>query len=403
MRFIYFLPIAHYNAIHLVTLFETNIFRPVVVKAGPILVIIASFSIIAGNLKTSGIFDSLAAVIANRLQTTRAVLFSVFILTALITWVLGNDAAVMLMTPLAITLMDNLSCADSYRKVIIGCVALTADFASPLIPTSNPLNLIVLSYFSLPTWKYIALTALPTTVILTVLWIFLSLKVKNQRLIKFEDASPSTVSYWQVFLIISIVVLIALGLAQLLPLPLAILLGACLSFLPQACRSISLRILVSMVPLRLLFLVVVLWFAATISIKLFPISIAHSNEVHVLMAQPISAALLTMIFTGIISGILNNLPAAVMIGTILSLLHEPSNLAPLYVAAAVIGGDAASRWSPYGSLAAQLWLTLASRLSPKIKWDRLIYPKTTLQVVATSVALALPSVLLGGLLFAAIK
>lgn len=112
----------------------------------------------------AGFFDWLAAraaLLAN--GSTRRLYLNVFLLGALISAFLSNDATALILTPIVYTLVTRLRI--SAMPFMFACTFI-ADTASFLLPVSNPLNIIVLSHFSLGLLQFWRLLLLPSALVI---------------------------------------------------------------------------------------------------------------------------------------------------------------------------------------------------------------------------------------------
>lgn len=123
----------------------------------------------------AGFFDWLAAraaVLAN--GSTRRLYLNVFLLGALITAFLSNDATALILTPVVYTLVTRLRV--SAMPFMFACTFI-ADTASFLLPVSNPINIIILSSFHLGLLDFLRLLLLPSILAISInagvfFWLF---------------------------------------------------------------------------------------------------------------------------------------------------------------------------------------------------------------------------------------
>jgi arsenical pump membrane protein len=101
----------------------------------------------------AGVFDWLADRAA-RLSggSARRLLINVFLLGALVSTVLSNDATVLILTPVVLTLVTRLGLPA--RPYVFAC-AFIANAASFTLPVSNPVNIVVLTAFPVPLPAYL--------------------------------------------------------------------------------------------------------------------------------------------------------------------------------------------------------------------------------------------------------
>jgi arsenical pump membrane protein len=100
---------------------------------------------IAALADTAGVFEWLAALAARTAHgSARRLFVNVFLLGALITVFLSNDATALILTPLVYTLVTRLRLPA--LPYMFACTFI-ADSASFVLPVSNPINIIVLQAF----------------------------------------------------------------------------------------------------------------------------------------------------------------------------------------------------------------------------------------------------------------
>ncbi len=113
----------------------------------------------------AGFFDWLAARAALLAHgSTRRLYLNVFLLGALISAFLSNDATALILTPLVYSLVTRLRV--SALPFMFACTFI-ADTASFLLPVSNPLNIIVLSHFNLGLLQFWRLLLLPSLLVIS--------------------------------------------------------------------------------------------------------------------------------------------------------------------------------------------------------------------------------------------
>jgi len=112
----------------------------------------------------AGFFDWLAVRAALLAKgSTRRLFLNVFLLGALISAFLSNDATALILTPIVYTLVTRLRI--SAMPFMFACTFI-ADTASFLLPVSNPLNIIVLSHFNLGLLTFLRLLLLPSLLVI---------------------------------------------------------------------------------------------------------------------------------------------------------------------------------------------------------------------------------------------
>ena len=114
----------------------------------------------------AGFFDWLAARAAGLANgSIRRLYLNVFLLGVLISAFLSNDATALLLTPIVYSQITQLRV--SALPFMFAC-AFIADTASFLLPVNNPLNIIVLSHFSLGLLQFLRLLLLPSLLVISI-------------------------------------------------------------------------------------------------------------------------------------------------------------------------------------------------------------------------------------------
>lgn len=114
--------------------------------------------------EAAGLFDWLAVQAARFAGKSAARLFlNVFLLGALISMVLSNDATALILTPIVYVLVTKLRLP--VLPYLFACTFI-ADSASFLLPVSNPINIIILSRFPLDLLTFLRLLFLPSLVVI---------------------------------------------------------------------------------------------------------------------------------------------------------------------------------------------------------------------------------------------
>jgi arsenical pump membrane protein len=116
-------------------------------------------------VEAAGFFDWLAIWAARLSRDSRRRLFlNTFLLGALISMFLSNDATALILTPILYSLTTRLRLP--VLPYLFACTFI-ADTASFLLPVSNPINIIVLSKFSLDLSTFLRLLFLPSLVVIS--------------------------------------------------------------------------------------------------------------------------------------------------------------------------------------------------------------------------------------------
>src|SRR5579859_7164814 len=114
--------------------------------------------------EVAGLFDWLAVHAARLAGNSSARLFlNTFLLGSLISMIFSNDATALILTPIVYTLVTKLRLP--VLPFLFACTFI-ADTASFLLPVSNPINIILLTKFSLDLFTFLRLLFLPSLVVI---------------------------------------------------------------------------------------------------------------------------------------------------------------------------------------------------------------------------------------------
>jgi arsenical pump membrane protein len=318
----------------------------------------------------AGFFDWLAAraaLLAN--GSTHRLFLNVFLLGALISAFLSNDATALILTPIVYILVTRLRV--SAMPFMFACTFI-ADTASFLLPVSNPLNIIVLSHFSLGLLEFLRLLFLPSLLIIIINIGAFFLIFRRQIAGTFEVKRLGTPAsairhqpYFRYVVIILSIVAVAYIIISLIQQPLslvaiggaALLLVGALHWKQVQWKTLGKEISWSIFGfIAGMFIVVrgIENIGLTQRLAQLLTSVAGS---HILSATLIGTA-----GAAIGSNLINNLPMAlVLVSTISALTSASSGVRLGLIAATIFGCDLGPNLTTVGSLATVLWLLLLRR------------------------------------------
>src|SRR6202165_2132744 len=176
--------------------------------------------------EAAGLFDWLA-VQAARLSgsSPRRLLLNDFLVGSLISMVLSNDATALILTPIVYTLVTRLRLP--VLPFLFACTFI-ADTASFLLPVSNPINIIVLSTFSLDLWTYVRLLFIPSLVAISINMIVFFILYRRQLGGRFdikrlsEAATILHTTYFRYTCVVLLLIALAYMIASAFQFPLSI-------------------------------------------------------------------------------------------------------------------------------------------------------------------------------------
>jgi arsenical pump membrane protein len=318
----------------------------------------------------AGFFDWMAIQAAHLAKgRTRALFLNVFLLGALISAFLSNDATALILTPVVYTLVTRLRV--SAMPFMYACTFI-ADTASFLLPVSNPINIIVLSHFQLGLLDFLRLLFVPALLVIAInialfFWLFRR-QVAGTFDLKRLGTPAEAVRHWPYFRYVAAVlslVAIAYILSSLFqaPLSLVALAGAVL-LLAGALRwkQVAWKDLGKDISWPI-FGFIAGMFLVVQGVE----NVGLTTQFGHLLAgvagtKALPATLLGTAGAALGSNLINNLPMALVLVSVIGALHGVSPGARLgLIAATIFGCDLGPNLTTVGSLATVLWLLLLRR------------------------------------------
>lgn len=315
----------------------------------------------------AGLFDWLAIQAARRAKNRAALLYlNIFLLGALISMFLSNDATALILTPIVYVLVTRLRLP--VLPFLFACTFI-ADTASFLLPVSNPINIILTSQFPLDLPIFLRLLFLPSLVVIGVnIGVFFLLNRRQLRGhfdLKLLPSPGEAIKHPVYFrytcatlLIVAVAYIVAA--ATRVPLSLVALGGALLlfigtliwrkSFLRDAGRHISWSI----------FGFIAGMFVIVRAVETTGLTAQFGQLLLHLSGQGSFGAV--MVGTGgaaLGTNLINNVPMAVVLTSALhSMQHAPLTVQRGFLAASILGCDLGPNLTTVGSLATVLWLLI---------------------------------------------
>jgi arsenical pump membrane protein len=334
-----------------------------------------SFVILSIMLSTAaaqrlGILDVIAARLAPRADQSPVHGFrAVFAFSALTSAILNNDAAVLLLTPLIISLVRR--CYPDRSDLVIPFVfaIFSAAGVAPLA-TSNPMNLIIADYAGIGFNEYalrMAPIALAGWIIAYAILRFLFRQSLRRTLPRQEATQhnvPSLTAPARVFLVVMILSLACYPALSFEGGPVWVVAAGIAAFGAGLCWAHG---IVS--PLRLAATVswpilVFLYCVFVIVLGLRNIGLVnHLNALYALQSNVAGRIALISVVSAIGSAALNNHPMALLNALAIQNLADETHQ---QVVAALVGGDLGPRLLPMGSLAGLLWFDSLRRLGVRV-------------------------------------
>ena len=312
-----------------------------------------------------GFFNFLSLVMMNLLSAGNAIStlrFYVFIVlfSAILSAVFANDGAILILTPLILTLLKSDESKNLKSPIIVFLllVSFLSDFASNPFIISNLTNIITAQFFNFSPLYFSAMMLLPQICILLCFGLFwLYLRRILPHFIEFRHLEQNISRFGIVFcLVLVYLLLFGILFSHSLGLPLSsfTLLCAFLAF----CYGITIK-RVQFVDLKRAPFGIVLFslglFIVVFGLKNGGILEVLRENIHYFVALPQEVQILFMGFaSGIFSAVINNLPFVMLGDLALGDVKEIVN--PSLILAHLLGCNVGSKLTPIGSLATLLWL-----------------------------------------------
>jgi len=325
---------------------------------------------LAALADSAGFFNWTAAVAAYSARgSTRRLFLNVFILGALISTFLSNDATALILTPIVYTLVTRLRLRP--LPFMFACTFI-ADTASFVLPVSNPINIIVLSSFHLNLLEFMRLL-LPTSLLVIAINIgaFFLLFRRDLRG-QFEgkrlgtpDATIPHRPYFRYTCVVLVLTAIAYVIASLDAWPLslvavgggALLLAGALSY-----RRLEFKRLAHEISWPI-FLFIAGMFLVVQGVENVGLTTIFASSLVGLTGRHLAAGVLVTTFGSAIgSNLINNVPmAVVMVATLHHLGQLHQRVQTGMAAATMLGCDLGPNITTVGSLATIMWMLILRR------------------------------------------
>jgi arsenical pump membrane protein len=317
--------------------------------------------------EAAGLFDWLAVQAAKLAGQSAARLFlNVFLLGALISMILSNDATALILTPIVYLLVTNLRLP--VLPYLFACTFI-ADTASFLLPISNPINIIVLSRFPLDLWTFLRLLLLPSLVVIAlnigVFFLLYRQQLKGSfdinRLPSSETAVKSK-AYFRYTCAVLALVAIAYVIASAVHFYLSCvaMVGVALLLIGALCwRRITLRETAKRISWSIFGFIAGMFIVVraiedtglTAIFGKWLLNLSGGTSFGAVMVGTAGSALGT--------NLIHNVPMAVVMNSALgSIEHAPTAIRHGFIAATIFGCDLGPNLTTVGSLATVLWLII---------------------------------------------
>ena len=323
------------------------------------LLFLLALLLLSALLEASGFFEWAAVLAARSARSGAGLLRNLLVLGALITIVLSLDTTAVILTPLVVAAVQRLEVPA--RPYILVCV-FVSNVASLLLPVSNLTNLLLAA--QVPAARFAAAMWLPQLATLAVLWTGLRLACRHELSPSLDTrrlprASAVIVDRPFFLAACGVLVLLVLGyfLGPALGVPVwvttlagVLLLGAVGLARQRLGRSGVQHLSLGVFPF------VVGLFALVQAVE----NLGLDRPLVGWLAEPRPAWAGLAAMTGVASlasSALNNLPATLLVRSLLGTLHAPD----AWMHAALLGTNVGSCLTPHGTLATLLVLSAAAR------------------------------------------
>jgi arsenical pump membrane protein len=338
----------------------------------------------------AGIFNSLAAQAGHWAGgSVRRLYLAIFIIGALITAFLSNDATALILTPAVFALVTRLRVPA--LPFMFACTFI-ADTASFLLPVSNPINILVLDQFGggLGIFlHYLVLPALFCIVLNTTLflWLFRADLRRTYAIKDLPPAAPPDLSFFRFTLAALGIIAVAFVLASVFQVPLSLVaLGGAVLLLVGARRSSHLewKRLGKEISWSLFIFISGMFLVIQGVENLGLTGLFGGSLMRLAGSSPLRAVLFTAAGSALGANLINNVPMALVMISALRAINAsaPANLGLVY--ATILGCDLGPNLTTVGSLATILWLLILRRKGLEI--SSLEYFKLGILVVPLMIA-----------------
>jgi arsenical pump membrane protein len=349
----------------------------------------------------ASVFDGLAAIAARLAGgSPRRLFINVFLLGALMTTFLTNDATALILTPVVYALVTRLHLDP--LPFVFACTFI-ADTASTILPISNPINIILSQRFQgLALTDFLHYLLLPSLAAIAINILAFGFIFRNRLRGLFDlqrvERNLDDQERWAYRT--AVVVLIVVGIAfvvasELRPSPVGVV-----AMSGAVALLVAMRFQGRLVWKRL---------ASGISWSIFPFVagmflLARGLEQHgatrqlgslmtVLVGQStLQTVLVSTLFSAASSNLMNNVPAVAVMSATIPTIHQTTQPALLY--GTLIGCDLGPNLTVVGSISTMIWLLILRRR--KLEISALDYAR--LGVVVTPIMLVVSALILWTLL-----
>lgn len=359
---------------------------------------IVSLMVITGIAERAGLFEFLANSIARLADGDGRKLFAFIFFTGTLTGtVFTNDAAVLIFAPLVIDLIDRvkLNTWTRVNKIPYYFGVLYIANLVGALTISNPINIVVTSFFHIPFLEYAAWMVLPAFVSIMVTYHGLRYIFRNDIPESYDLNEVREAPRTDFQLVISSTIVLILTLAAFfigshlgIPTWLVAVCGAGILMTIYAMKKgiQSVEVLSHVGWDVIVFVVGIFIVARGLRQAGFTEQVGHFVS-YLGGTSMFQLTGVTSFTAAVCSSIMNNHPTADTMAMVIRDLDLPEMKTRMLVFSALIGGDLGPKMLPIGSLAALLWFRILRNKGVHIKYSQ--YIKIGIPVTLTAILLSI--------------
>ena len=338
----------------------------------------------------AGIFNALAAQTGHWAGgSARRLYLGIFVIGAVITAVLSNDATALILTPAVYALVTRLRLPA--LPFMFACTFI-ADTASFLLPVSNPINILVLDQFGGGLGVFLHYLLLPALFCILVntglfLWLFRADLRRTYAVNDLPPTAPADRPFFRFTLVALGIIAVAFVLASAFQAPLSLVaLGGAALLLVGARRfgHLEWKRLSKEISWSLFIFISGMFLVIQGVENLGLTALFGSSLMRLAGSSPLRAVLFTAAGSALGANLINNVPMALVMVSALRAIHASAPAIPGLVYATILGCDLGPNLTTVGSLATILWLLILRRKGLEI--SSLEYFKLGILVVPLMIA-----------------
>ncbi|MGH2487776.1 MAG: ArsB/NhaD family transporter [Ktedonobacterales bacterium] len=344
-------------------------------------VTLVALFVLSEALESNGFFTWAALWLAQVARGSGWRLYALaLLLTTLVTALLANDGAILMLTPIFATLLLRIYPDGASRLPFLLATGFFADAMSGLFVPSNLTNIIIADANNLAFARVVLWTAIPTVAAFCAAGLAFGFRFRDRLRKPYDQtqlAAPDTAIRDHFVFVCGWVGLFLLVIGYIvggaLHLPVSIIAGSVAVAMLTLVRLRGLRGVgetLAAAPWSILIYALGMFVVITAAFDAHTLAfLTHPLRAHVTPAAGPLGALLSGGILALLSAAVNNLPAT-LIGVLA--LREASHVGSMAIYAIILGVDIGPKLTPFGSLATLLWLGILARYGIHISWGRYV-------------------------------